>query len=188
TLGENILSSKSNLEKCIRDGVKSGIFGLGRLENDKIELVYWNKTPSITFKDDEILIEASICKNIKRNTQEIENRKEFISKEKKINDKWHKTEMKSEIGAKSEIKKINESNSIIIQKNNILNELKLLPFIIPKGKVSDISRLLNYIQTKFENVEITINATKGEITKEEFEDNIEETLHQLGIKIKPIKK
>jgi hypothetical protein len=59
-----------------------------------------------------------------------------------------------------------------------------LPFFeIPKGKVADISRLLSYIQTKFGKLEIKIKATEGEMTKEELEDKIKESLKQLGIDI-----
>ncbi len=68
-------------------------------------------------------------------------------------------------------------------KKETINKLGLPVIKIPKGKVSDISRLLNYLQTKFENIEIRIVAEEGEIEKEDYENKIKETLRQLGIDI-----
>jgi len=68
-------------------------------------------------------------------------------------------------------------------KKETISKLQLPVIKIPKGKVSDISRLLNYIQTKFENIEIRIVAEEGEIEKEDYENKIKEALRQLGIDI-----
>ena len=57
-------------------------------------------------------------------------------------------------------------------------------FILPKGKVSCLLGLLNYIQTKFNKIEIKIDASDGSIEEGEFQDNIREALKQIGINIK----
>jgi hypothetical protein len=42
---------------------------------------------------------------------------------------------------------------------------------------------LNYIQTKFDTIEIKIDASDVTIEESEYEDNIKEALKQLGIDI-----
>ncbi len=44
--------------------------------------------------------------------------------------------------------------------------------------------MLNYIQSKFETTILSIRASDGEISSNDYEDKIEETLRQLGIKVK----
>ncbi len=44
--------------------------------------------------------------------------------------------------------------------------------------------ILSYLQTKFDNLQIEIKATEGKLTKQEFEDKIEEAFRQIGINIK----
>ena len=57
-----------------------------------------------------------------------------------------------------------------------------IPIKIPKGMVSDIMGVLNYIQTKFDDVEIEIKASKGSITDEDYEIKILEAIRQINNK------
>lgn len=50
---------------------------------------------------------------------------------------------------------------------------------IPKGKVSDLMMFLNFIQTKFDDVEIEIKASKGSVTEEEYNNRIMEAIRQI---------
>ena len=56
-----------------------------------------------------------------------------------------------------------------------------LKFEVPRGKVSQIMGMVNFLQSKFEKLEVTISAKEGSITAEEYENKIKETLRQLGI-------
>jgi hypothetical protein len=56
-----------------------------------------------------------------------------------------------------------------------------LKFQIPKGKVSSVMGMMNLLHSKFESLEIEINAARGEMSKQDYEDKIEETLRQLEI-------
>jgi len=56
-----------------------------------------------------------------------------------------------------------------------------LDFEIPVGKVASLLGMINFIQKKFANVSIKINAQEGEIDKQDYEDKIKETLRQMGI-------
>jgi len=56
-----------------------------------------------------------------------------------------------------------------------------LDFEIPVGKASSLLGMINFIQKKFSNVSIKINAQEGEIDKQDYEDKIKEILRQMGI-------
>lgn len=72
-----------------------------------------------------------------------------------------------------------ENNSA---KQNTRNSLNL-KFRIPKGKASGIMRIINYLHTKFDTIEMNVNIESGSITETEFQDRIEEGFRQLGIMI-----
>lgn len=155
TLGEDRILNKEVLEKSIREGVIQGLFGLGELKDEEEKPIYWKEEPTIGYGESEIIIEKSICE------RELEKAPEKIPEE------------------EEEIKISPEENI----KKETISKLELPVIKIPKGKASDISRLLNYLQTKFENIEIKIVAEEGEIEKEDYENKIKETLRQLGIDI-----
>ena len=50
--------------------------------------------------------------------------------------------------------------------------------------ILSILLIVNYIQTKFDNIELKIEASEGQIEEGEFQDNIKEALKQIGIDIK----
>jgi hypothetical protein len=56
-----------------------------------------------------------------------------------------------------------------------------LRFNVPRGKISEIMFTMNYIQTKFQSLEIEIRATDGHISDEDYTDKVREALLQLGI-------
>jgi hypothetical protein len=174
TPGELILVSKSVLETCIKEGVKQGSFGFGKLEGTQRQILSWKEVPSIKFKDDEILIEASICEKLKDQEPVSDSGQEPISDsgQEPVLDSGQKPISGS--GQKPVLRPIKS-----------LTTINLKSFIIPKGKVFDIAKLLSELQRKFENIEITIKikAEVGEITKEEFENSIKEGLKQLNIDI-----
>jgi hypothetical protein len=156
TLGEDRINSRDAIEGCIREGVSQGIFGLGEIKDGKEIPVYWKKEPSIGFGENEAIINEKVC------LAEL-SRGEIEEAQKEI-----KTEIKFEPSTKEEA----------------ILSLELPLIEIPKGRVSSIMGLLNYIQSKFDKVQIKINASEGSIKKDEYENKIKEALRQLGIDIK----
>ncbi|MEM5813279.1 MAG: hypothetical protein QXU71_02890, partial [Candidatus Aenigmatarchaeota archaeon] len=156
TLGEDRFLNKLALEESIKEGVMQGIFGLGELKDGKIIPFYWKKYPTVGFGENEVLIDSTICE------------REF---EAKPEDKLLEEKLKTETT-------INEKS----QKETI-TRLDLPLIKIPKGRVSQILGLLNYIQSKFDDVEIKIVAQNGAIEKKDYENKIKEALKQLGINI-----
>ncbi|MFW9970622.1 MAG: DUF499 domain-containing protein [Candidatus Odinarchaeota archaeon] len=183
TLGENRLVDQSVLESSIKEGVKQGLFGLGIIEEDKAKPIYWKEKCDIGFSDDEILIDPQLCENYFKELEE----KERFEKEKRervekgITSEGETTEsIQEETPSESKVK---EEDKKILTEKTIL-KINVPKFTIPKGRVSALMGLLNYIQTKFDKIEIKIDASDGTIEESEYEDNIKEALKQLGIDIK----
>jgi len=158
TLGEDRILSKNLLEISIKEGVKQGIFGLGELKNGNIIPIYWKKEPTIGFSEYEILIDPSICKK--------------------------ELEIKTEEAPQKETEIEEEFYQELESKKEIISKLEIPSIKIPKGKVSQILGLLNYLQSKFDDVEIKIIAREGFIEKDDYENKIKEVLKQLGISIR----
>jgi hypothetical protein len=66
------------------------------------------------------------------------------------------------------------------KKANVRDELDLR-FPVPMGKVAQIMGMMNFLQTKFKELEIEIRAKNGSISEDEFANKIKEALRQLGI-------
>lgn len=56
---------------------------------------------------------------------------------------------------------------------------------VPSGKLSDIVRIVNYIKSNFNqvNIKVEISAQDGEMTLSEYEDKIKEAINQAGVSI-----
>ena len=165
TPGEFRLSSRKVLESSIEQGVLTGQFGLGITENNQPICKYFKKNAQVYFSEDEVLIKDSIC---------IEQIKQTKIVEEKIDDE--STASQREIPEQI-------PEPVVPVKHKTYQQLSLC-FSIPKGKVSSIMSILNYLQSKYENLEITIKADKGNLTEQEYEYKIKEALRQIGVDLK----
>ena len=182
TLGENRLLNESVLKSSIIDGVKQGLFGLGTLENEKIIPFYWKVECQVGFSDNEILIIPEICEEY------------FPPPDGGGTGVGGTgvggTGVGGTGGGGTGVGGTGGGGTggggtggggtgvgVVISKINIPQ------FLLPKGKVSSLLGLLNYIQTKFEKIKIIIEASDGSIEEREFQDNIKEALKQIGIDI-----
>ncbi|OQC51696.1 MAG: hypothetical protein BWX56_00855 [Euryarchaeota archaeon ADurb.Bin023] len=160
TLGEARILSRSVLINAINQGVALGLFGLGYLINDVPTCQFYKENPMTFLSDEEIIICAELCKKEEKKIDE-------------INEKEKPREFQD--SGKSQSKDFTTSNV------KVLDHIEL-NFEIPFGKVSDILGMLNFIRQKYNKVEITINATKGEMKEEDYINKVEETLRQIGAK------
>lgn len=62
TPGEILISGKEVLENSIREGVKEGLFGIGKLEDNKVICLRFKEPSSPEFSEDEIIIKPDLCK------------------------------------------------------------------------------------------------------------------------------
>ena len=56
-----------------------------------------------------------------------------------------------------------------------------LEFVVPRGKVSQIMGVMNLLQSKYQSLRITIRATDGSMSQDDYINKIKESLRQLGI-------
>ncbi len=167
TPGEARPANKSVLEQGIAEGVYKGIFGIGEIEGDKVTCHYFKERASVAFSDNEALISDHICREQKKKEEQIEG-KETVS--------IQPTEQGTLISGK--IEEGLKGASVEGYRENLL-----FRFIVPRGKVADIMRVLNYMQSKFNTLEIELIATDGKISNQDIEDKIKEAFRQLGIEI-----
>ena len=55
-----------------------------------------------------------------------------------------------------------------------------LKFNIPKGKVSGIMGVMNLLQSNFDNLQVELRATGGQMSNQDYEDKIKEAFVPVG--------
>jgi hypothetical protein len=164
TPGEVRFINKAVLEEAIKEGVLKGIFGLGELEGDRPVCKYFKEHASLSFLDNEILIKEDLCHKV---AVAIEPAKLDMG-----------SCVAETVDTITMLVSPSHSTTVEGHKENLLFRFK-----VPKGKVSNIMGVLNYLQTKFNTLEIELKATDGRISETEIEDKIKEAFRQLGIEI-----
>jgi hypothetical protein len=56
-------------------------------------------------------------------------------------------------------------------------------FTVPMGKVANLMGVLNYLQSKYEHMDISLHLDRGQMTEQEYEDKVKEAFRQMGIDI-----
>ncbi len=158
TPGEPRPISKSAIEKGIREGVKSGLFGLGELEGVDAKCLFFQTEPSVAFGGKEVLICDAKCVEQKKS----EPIQAPLSPSGAPTAKVSSHPQPGRSG----------KTSIVIS------------FRVPKGKVSSIMGVMNYLQSRFEGLDITLTASGGEITLQEYDDKVMEAFRQAGIEVR----
>jgi len=163
TPGETRLLSRDALKEGIMEGVKKGLFGFGYINYGEIVCV---EDVKIEFEESEIIIKPELCKKEEKKEKE-----------------------KTESPKKEEGVSVRESTGTIeveVRPENKLKRLYLKLKIDPKkGETSQIIRIINLLKNSFSNfeVEVTFNASDGEIDKSYYENNILEAFRQARIEI-----
>ena len=164
TPGEIRLLSRDVLETAIIEGVKLGIFGLGDMESGNPVCRYYREEPNVTFSDSEIIIDPILCEKQKKSQIE----------QHMPTETYEPTQERPEPIITGASEPVFDSSD--------LSHLSI-SFRLKEGKVSEILRVLTFLQTKFSNIILTLKADKGTITSQEYEEKIKETFNQLGIDI-----
>jgi len=157
TQGERRLVSRDSFKESILQGVKEGLFGLGEVDGNSVRCKYFKTDLKVMLDENEVIIRDSIC------TTQKEPREGGPSAPPEPGRRYGQGEG-APVGPTSRGK-----------------DYVTLKFEVPRGKVSQILGMVNFLQSKFERLEVTISAKEGSITDEEYENKIKETLRQLGI-------
>ncbi len=163
--------SRSVWETGISEGVKKGIFGLGELVDGKPVCQFFKEPPPmLAFTENEVIIREEISVAQKKAQEEEE----------------------SETG-KDDSTGSEGDNDIIIKETRNGNDQPApspdsdsrthvqLEFTLPQGKVSSIMGMMNLLQAEFNTLQIKLTATDGEMSEQDYEEKIKETLNQIGI-------
>lgn len=166
TPGEERPTSKDSVIYGIREGVKQALFGLGLIIGDEIKCNYFpgEITQDVTFEENEAIISQQECTAIKNQTCLPQ---EPIIPQKPIFGTNIPTTLSPSI----------QSVPIKPQENSEVQ----IAIEVPRGQVSQIMGLMNFLQQKYQKLTLEIRATDGTMTDSELTDHIKETLKQLGI-------
>ena len=178
TRGEVRFLNLEVLIDAVKEGTKQGIFGIGREEKGKIVCEHIESEPEY-MDENFLIIERETCKANLRVDRK--NREETTGKD----EQTLETREKSELNYGQENKEETQGQYVLKDSNN-LSQVNLA-FRLPKGNALEIGRLLNILDLYFEEIEIIIKATNGKISRNDYENKIEETLRQLGISVNTIK-
>jgi hypothetical protein len=171
TPGESRSINKKVFEDGIIHGVRLGEFGLGELKNDVPVCSYFKEEiPGVfVFLGNEIIINQEICR-----------------KQKEERDKTppYTTEGPGEKPTVDEGSN-EEGKEILVTPptEQHAREMVYLKFKIPKGRIYDILRTMNLLQSKFNTLEIELTAKDGSISEQDYENKIMETFRQFDIDV-----
>ena len=149
-------------ESGIRAGVERGLFGLGELKEGKPVCRYFKEhPPSIAFSGSEVIIREDIC---------------IAQKEAEDDDKPPEPIYPPGGGDEKKIIEPPGPEPTPDGRNSVR-----LKFTIPKGKVAGLMGVMNLLQSNFDNLQIELLATEGQMSNQDYEDKIKEAFVQLGI-------
>ncbi|MBA7589032.1 hypothetical protein ES708_31105 [subsurface metagenome] len=148
-----------------------GEFGLGELKNDLPVCSYFKEEiPGIfVFLGNKIIINQEICQKQKEERDKASPYPPGESGEKPTIDEGGKEE--------------GEDIPITPTPGQHAREMVHLKFKIPKGRIYDILRTMNLLQSKFNTLEIELTAKDGSISEQAYENTVKETFRQLDIDV-----
>lgn len=176
TPGEPRYINKGVLESAITEGVINGMFGLGILENDIPKCQYFKKNPSISLSDNEILINEKECNEQSQYQTPTGGTTGGVGFPEPGYTGQTSTGTTTVTGTTTSGTGGHSSFTDI-------KTLKL-KFTIPMGKVSNILGVINYLTSRFNKVEIIIEANEGAITEQDYENKVVEAFDQIGVQLK----
>jgi hypothetical protein len=169
TPGEARATSQQAWDTGIVEGVRQGLFGLGEVQDDQPICQYFKTECTVSFTDNEVLIKAEICQAqmAARASQTA-----FTPS----------TPPTGNVG-EGEQPTIQTPSSTA---KNVTGKYQQLDFnfTVPKGKVASLMGVLNYLQSKYEHMDVSLHLDRGQMTEQEYEDKVKEAFRQMGIDIK----
>jgi len=178
TPGEARTTSQTIWEIGIAEGVRKGLFGLGELEQEQPVYRYYKEESLISLAENEILLRAEIC--------EVQREAEADKVIFKPGQDTPATGSTHDRGTDT-----TTSGSLIPGQttsfpptHTVKGHTQLsLNFVVPKGKVSSLMGVLNFLQNRYNLIEISLHVADGQLSDQEYEDKIMEAFRQMGVDI-----
>jgi hypothetical protein len=177
TPGETRTINQTVWENGIAEGVRKGLFGLGELEDEKAVYRYFKEETTPSFAEDEILIKAEICEAQKALQEDQTKYPETDSVPTGSVEEPGKGGTTGVIPPPDHIDRFPSTITV-----DGLTQLSF-NFVIPKGKVSNLMGVLNFLQSRYNRIEISLSLAEGQLTEQEYEDKIKEAFRQMGVDI-----
>ncbi|MFN3871106.1 MAG: AAA family ATPase, partial [Aquificaceae bacterium] len=169
TPGETRILRDDVLKEAIREGVKRGLFGVGRLQDGKPVCQYFKEEANISIEEGWIIIRGDLCSlSPKEDTAPIQTQEKPQTLQ-----PLQSTIAQQAVVTAPEEKKVEGYKRIKLRMK------------VPMGNLSEVSNVLRFLQSKFNRliINVEIYAEEGNISKTEYEDRIIEALSQSEIKI-----
>jgi hypothetical protein len=170
TPGEARATSQMAWDTGIAEGVRQGLFGLGEVKDDQPVCRYFKQESTVAFSDNEVLIKAEICLA-------------------QIKERESQTAITPGSGSSSVVSEPIPTTTTgggftpTSLPDKGLGQLSF-NFTVPKGKVASLMGVLNYLQSKYEHMDISLHLDRGQMTEQEYEDKVKEAFRQMGINLK----
>ncbi len=171
TPGETRALNQATWDAGIAEGVRKGLFGLGELKEEQPICRYYKEEPSISFTDDEILLKAEVCEA------------QRAAQAGQVTFTPGQTGTGQPVGETPTAPTFGQSVLTPITPTAGKYQQLHFNFVVPKGKVSSLMGVLNYLQSRYNKLEIMVNVDDGQLTEQEYEDKVKEAFRQMGIEI-----
>ena len=144
-------------ESAIREGVRKGAFGIGdKIGDELIPRVFMQELPLITWNDNEVIIQSSLCTSLIADPAQ--------------------PDLKPDSPAPDP-----QPVPVVGSTTKAIG----IRFTVPQGKVSNVAQHINQLQSNFQNIQIELKASNGEISQDAYEE-LKENLRALGIEIEEV--
>lgn len=154
TPGEARATSQHAWDTGIAEGVRQGLFGLGEIKDDQPICQYYKQETTVSFADNEILIKSDICQS---QIKEREARTVFTPGDHVPSSTVSETF--------STTPNATEASRTVNVPDKGLKQLSF-NFTVPKGKVASLMGVLNYLQSKYEHMNISLHLDRGQMTEQ----------------------
>ncbi len=165
TPGERRITSRAGFEESIIQGVKQGLFGLGELSDagDSAKCRAYKEDAQVSWGEGEVIIKDAVCVA------------QFLQPQARGG-------MSTGAGPMTAIGGVGAtpSSSKVPSASNMLDHVDL-EFFVPRGKVAQIMGIMNLLQSKYQSLRITVKASDGSMSRDDYVNKIKESLRQLGI-------
>lgn len=167
TPGEARATSQQAWDTGIAEGVRQGLFGLGEVKDEKPVCDYFKSECMVSFTDSEVLIKAEIAQ------RQMEERQAQTSYP-RLGD--------PSSAVSAPLPSATSAPAVSVPSTKGFKQLAF-NFTVPKGKVASLMGVLNYLQSKYGRMDVSLNLQDGEMSEQEFEDKVKEAFRQMGIEI-----